>query len=79
MKSKDVKIGTTHINSMFSCIFKARLIKTLINILQIPGAAAAVPPVCESVCLSIRPCLSVCLTVHCVTVLLMATAEPATF
>lgn len=32
---EDVKIGTTHIDSMFPCIFKAQLIKTLINILQI--------------------------------------------
>lgn len=77
MRSKQVVLLTSTL--CFHVFFKARLIKTLIDILQIQGAAAAVAPVCESVCLSIRPCLSVCLTVHCVTALLMATAEPATF
>lgn len=59
MKNKDVIVGNAHINSMFPCIFKTRLIKTLINILQIQGAAAAVPPVCVSVCLpaSVPVCL----------------------
>lgn len=63
MKNKDVIVGSAQINSMFPCIFKTRLIKTLINILQIQGAAAAVPPVCVSVylCVSRHPSLFVCL------------------
>lgn len=77
VKHKDVKVGSTHIDSMFPCIVESAFIKTLTDTLQTEGAAAAVPPVCVSP--SIRPCLSVCLTVHCVTALLMATAEPATF